>query len=183
MASGLSSELAAAGCTLSEGGKPNAADHFDPADAPPADVVYDVALPSAGPHMSSLSPAPAAMPDVALDVRAVVHNLEHGAVAVWVDTNVVGPEAVKAIEQWASSLHVDGFTNGAGGSVVISPTPPDKDVAPVSLRAWGEALDCQAWTAMVADAFVADHFGTHGRAPERNLTPYPSPDPLAGLPR
>lgn len=181
--SGLPAELAAAGCTPGVGGSPTESDHFDPADAPPADVVYDVALPSAGPHMSSLSAAPAAMPDVALDVRAVVHNLEHGAVAVWVDTEAVSPETVEAVEQWTRGLHDDGFVNGTGGSIVISPTPADADVALISLRAWGEALDCEAWSAVVADAFVAEHFGTRGRAPERNLTPYPDPDPLASVPR
>lgn len=182
--SGVAADLVAAGCTPVATGNPTSPDHFDPADAPAAEAIYDVPLPSAGPHLSRFSPTPATMSDAALDVRAVVHNLEHGAVAVWVDTDRVAPEMVDAIEQWAAGLHADGFVNNnTGGSIMISPTPPDLAVAPISVRAWGTALDCQAWSPDVADAFVAEHFGTRGRAPEGNMAPYPNPDPLADLPR
>lgn len=176
----VAGQLARAGCAPMAIGNPADRDHFDPATAPPAEALYGLALPSAGPHLSAISPTPAGMPGGALDVRAVVHNLEHGAIAVWIDTNAVAADTVNQIEDWATQLQDAGMANDAGGSILISPAPPGTDVAPVSFRAWGQAIDCQTWAQPVADGFVARHFGSRGQAPEKNLAPYPSPDPLAG---
>ena len=175
----VAAQLEQAGCTPVALEGPANSNHFDPATAPPAEAIYGLPLPSAGPHLSAISPTPDRMPDAALDVRAVVHNLEHGAVAIWIDPDRVDNATVDAIEEWATSLHGDGFTSRAGGSILMSPTPLGADVAPVSFRAWQQALDCQNWTKVIADDFVAQHYGTRGQAPEKGLSPYPTPDPLA----
>ena len=175
----VAAQLKQAGCTPVALDDPADSNHFDPETAPPAEAIYDLPLPSAGPHLSAISPTPDHMPDAALDVRAVVHNLEHGAVAIWIDTDQVDDATVDAIEEWATSLHGDGFTSKAGGSILMSPAPPGAEVAPVSFRAWKQALDCKNWIQVIADDFVAQHYGTRGQAPEKGLSPYPTPDPLA----
>lgn len=175
----LAAEQAAAGCLSVPVGDPDASDHFDVGTAPPAKALYDVALPSAGDHLATVSDVPDGVAEVPLDVRAVVHNLEHGAVAIWLDTDQLPDDVVDDIATWANRRRAQGFAQGQGANLIVSRVPPDlDDVAPISLRAWGVAVDCSDWSTAVADSFVAAHYGSRGAAPEGFLGPYPSPEPL-----
>ncbi len=150
-------------------------EHLDPATADPASTLYDVPLPAGGRHFGAwLSPING-LTDGPLDVRAVLHNLEHGGVAVWVDTDALGEDERASIDAWQRLLAGVGFTSDeTGANLYTSPMPLDVEVnAVVSYRAWGVAIDCPGWNVAQADAFVALHFGSRGEAPERSFGPYP----------
>lgn len=176
----VAAERAAAGCVIVPTGDPDTRRHFDLATAPGAEAMYDVPLPSAGDHLANFSGVPDGMSDTPLDVRAVVHNLEHGAIAIWIDPDLVDPEEVADIATWARTRRDQGFIHAAAGAgVIVSPVPNAvSGVAPISLRAWGVAVDCDNWNQIVADDFLASHYGTSGDAPEGFLAPYPTPDPF-----
>jgi hypothetical protein len=59
--------------------------------------------------------------------------------------------------------------------VFVSPAPIEiSSGKPIAMRAWGVAMDCDSWDESYADGFLVDYWGTHGIAPERNLSPYPA---------
>lgn len=163
------------GCTEVDPGDLSDRDHVDPATAPPASELYEVDIPAAGPHFGRWSPVVDELPATPLDVRAVLHNLEHGAVAVWVDPTVLDAGTLDFVEAWRAQLGAAGFDNAeTGATVFVSPFPGGVDGgAAVALRAWGVAVDCDAWDLEAADAFVGLHYGTRGEAPESELGPWP----------
>lgn len=152
-------------------------DHLEPADAPPASELYDTDLPAAGPHFGRWSPPVDELPDTPQDVRALLHNMEHGAVVVWVDPQQLDDGTLAFVGQWRDQLGAAGFDNDqTGATVFVSRMPGDVEPGKVAvaLRAWGVALDCATWDLAVADAFVGLHYGTRGAAPEADLGPWPS---------
>lgn len=166
-------ELAA--CTEVEAGDPDDRDHLDPATAPPASELYGDQLPAAGQHFRRWSPVVDELPDTPLDPRALLHNMEHGAVVVWANPGVLDASTLRFIEAWRAQLGAAGFDNAdTGAAVFVSRFPDEVDVdAGIALRAWGVALDCDDWDLEVADAFVGLHYGTRGEAPESELGPWP----------
>ncbi len=168
--------LASPACREVEPGDTGDRDHLDPAEAPPASELYDTDLPAAGPHFGKWSSVIDELPSTPLDVRALLHNLEHGAVVVWLNPDQLDSGTLAFAERWRAQLGAAGFDNGeTGAAVFVSRFPGDldSDVA-VALRAWGVALDCDGWELGVADAFVGLHYGTRGSAPESELGPWPS---------
>lgn len=168
--------LATRSCAEVDPGDTGQRDHLDPAEAPPASELYATDLPAAGPHFGRWSPVTDELPTTPLDVRALLHNLEHGAIAVWLNPDRVDDGTLAFAERWRAQLGAAGFDNTeTGAAVFVSRFPGhiDSDVG-VALRAWGVALDCDAWDLDVADAFVGLHYGTRGRAPESELGPWPS---------
>jgi hypothetical protein len=166
---------AGAGCEAAPVGDIGNRDHLDPATAPPASQLYGGRLPAGGRHYAAASPLVLQLPSTALDPRAVVHNMEHGAVVLWVDTERLDSATLAEVERWKQRLGVAGFDNlDTGAGIFVSPMPQGFDVdAPVALRAWGEALDCPTWNVAAADSFLAQHYGSRGGAPEAELGPYP----------
>lgn len=166
---------AGAGCEEAPVGDISNRDHLDPATAPPASELYDQPLPAGGRHYGTPSPLVLELPASALDPRAVLHNMEHGAVVVWVDADRVDAATLADVERWRQQLGVAGFDNrDTGAGIFVSPMPDGVEVdAPVALRAWGVALDCPTWNVAAADSFLAQHFGSRGEAPEAELGPYP----------
>lgn len=163
-----------AGCQVTADGDPmEDRDHLDPADAPPADVLYPQRPPHSGPHFGGLLPLPRGTQDRPIDERAVLHNMEHGAVVVWFDRAAVTGADLEQVANWRDARHDLGFTSRAGGAVFASPLPEIEDAPAVALRAWGVALDCERFDPVVADAFLVDHWGSHGAAPEGELSPFP----------
>jgi hypothetical protein len=77
------------------------------------------------------------------------------------------------MEDWMQARQELGFESNAGGNVFVSPYEGMGD-KPIAIRTWGYALDCAEWDEDVADSMLIDYWGTHGQAPERNLSPYPS---------
>lgn len=150
--------------------------HLDPATAPPASELYDTGLPAAGPHFGAWSPVVGGLPRTPLDPRALLHNMEHGAVVVWVNPDVLDRRDQKLAARWRDQLGLAGFDNQeTGAAVFVSPMPDHVEVdAGVALRAWGVALDCEGWDLAVADAFVGLHYGSRGEAPEAELGPWPA---------
>jgi hypothetical protein len=162
----------AAGCIDPGVPPPTTVVHIDPAGAPePADL-YPVRPTHAGPHFANWSSV--AVFDSPQDERLLVHNLEHGAVIVWYDPDLIDRSDVRELEQWAQNRNRAGFLGRSGSGVIVSPyaDPLDSGKA-IAFRAWLVAVDCDSFEEPFADAFLAQHFGTRGLAPERALGPYP----------
>lgn len=154
---------------------PDAA-HHDSATAPPADVMYaasEVRPAHSGPHFVQAHPPIGSIPSSPLEERAIVHNLEHGSVVAWFDAEAVDGSTQGDMENWMSSRQALGFEGQGGANVFVSPAENITSDKPIAFRAWGVAMDCDSWNQTVADSFLIDYWGTHGRAPERNLAPYP----------
>ena len=165
----------AAGCTTVVDGEPlEDRRHLDPAEAPPAAALYPDRPAHSGRHHAEPLPVPRGMAAAPIDERSVVHNMEHGSVVVWFDPAVVGDDERGALGEWRDRRAELGYRSRAGGAVFASPMPPDLDAPPaVAFRAWGVAMDCDRFDPLVADAFLIEHWGTHGEAPEAELSPYP----------
>jgi hypothetical protein len=167
-----------AGCEMVVDGQPlEDSTHHDPATAPPADVLYassEVRPTHSGPHFAGTQQAIGGVPGDPLDERATTHNLEHGAIIAWFNPDQVDDSTVSDMESWMQARQDLGFESQAGGNIFVSPYPEMTGDKPIAIRAWGFALNCDEWDQDVADAMIIDYWGTHGRAPERNLSPYPT---------
>lgn len=167
-----------AGCEMVVDGQPlEDRSHHDPATAPPADVLYassQVRPTHSGPHFNATNQAVGGVPGDPLDERATTHNLEHGSVIAWFDPAEVDDSTVNAMEDWMQDRQGLGFESRGGGNIFVSPYEGMTGDKPIAIRAWGYALNCDDWSADVADAMLIDYWGTHGSAPERSLSPYPS---------
>lgn len=156
-----------------------AVDHFQAGDptAPPPEELYLNGRPTAsGPHYANFAPVTNQVAASQLDERAITHNLEHGAVAIWFDPEQVLPEDIEQMEALITELHASGFAQpDVGAGVFASPyTDPGIDSgAAVALRAWGAAIDCDTWDADTARQFTTAHYGSNGTAPEGQLAPHP----------
>ncbi len=149
--------------------------HHEIASAPAADAMYGTTVrPNhSGPHYSSYSEPFGGAPRDPADERSLTHNLEHGAIIVWVDEAVADDGVLGEIEDWVRSRMDMGYTSTGGGHIFVSKYNGITSGKPIALRAWGVAVDCDEWSPLFADSFVIDYFGTHGNAPERPLSPYP----------
>lgn len=169
----------AATCTILDVDVLASVDHFPAGDAaaPPPEELYLNGRPTAsGPHYANFAPVSDEVAASQLDERAITHNLEHGAVAIWFDPERVPPEDVEQMEEMISELHASGFAQpNVGAGVFASPyTDPGIDSgAAVALRAWGAAIDCDAWDADAARRFATDNYGSNGMAPEGQIAPNP----------
>jgi hypothetical protein len=151
--------------------------HLDPAQAPPADVLYaqsQVRPTHSGPHYAGVSQPVAGIPSNPLDEVLLTHNLEHGSVIVWIDPDALDDGTVSDIESWLRARQSMGFSGSGGGAVFASPYDNFSDDRPVHFRAWGVAMNCESWDEIAADSFLIDNYGTNGVAPERTLSPYPT---------
>lgn len=171
----VASRADAAGCVVRVDGEPlEDRDHLDAADAPPAAALYPDRPAHSGPHYGTVLPLPVGTSTVPIDERAVLHNMEHGSVVVWFDPDALSVDDRRVIDDWRDERADLGFTSNAGGAVFASPVPADLEDPPtVALRAWGVAVDCERFDPVVADGFLAERWGSHGAAPESNLSPYP----------
>jgi hypothetical protein len=170
---------AAAGCEVLADREPDPdRSHFAANAAPAADSIYTgIRPPHSGPHTESVHPI---VPDGAnsqLDERSLTHNLEHGAIIAWYDPEQVDPATAAEMGDWAGTLNANGFRVDRGGTAIfVAPfvEPGISSGKAVAFRAWGTAMDCDAWDETVANAFVIENYGTHGIGPERIIAPYPS---------
>lgn len=143
------------------------------------DELYERRPPHSGRHLGRFLPVTPEAFERPVDERALVHNLEHGAVALLYDPSALTDEDVDEIEVWVVERNEAGFHDDAertGAAIVVAPAEPGSITsgAAVALRAWGVATDCEGFDEVIADGFVASHFGTRGVAPEGSLAPYPS---------
>lgn len=165
-AEGSASAAADAGCALSAEGFDGDAGHIELAEAPPADELYAARPAVGGPHTPEWLTA--GVFDEPIEERAAVHNLEHGAVAVYHDPALDGAEA-EMLRGWAQERNAAGLLDErTGAGIVVAPWEDDLDPA-IAFRAWGVAADCEGFDLSFADAFLLDHFGTAGVAPEGTL--------------
>ncbi|WP_052664712.1 DUF3105 domain-containing protein [Nitriliruptor alkaliphilus] len=152
--------------------------HLDDTAAETADELYDLRPPHSGRHLAQVLPVrPEAYPGP-IDERAAVHNLEHGAILVVYDPDLLGGDEVAALEAWTVERNLGGFLgalDGAGVGVLVAPAEPGSisSGSAVALRAWGVATDCDGFDQVIADGFLATHYGDRGAAPERSFGPYP----------
>lgn len=149
--------------------------HFPSNAVPPADSVYTGIRPThSGPHAEGIHPVTTSTSSQ-LDEVVSTHNLEHGAVIVWFDPDELGRDA-SVVSDWADTLNTNGFAPGRGGVGILTSPYEDPGIGSgqaVAFRAWGVAMDCDEWDETAANAFVLDHFGTHGIGPERLAAPFP----------
>lgn len=138
--------------------------------APPPTSLYPVRPTDSGPHFGDTAAVGAF--DSYQDERRVVHNLEHGSVVGWYDPDKADGDALR---DWVRARNRAGFRGDGPGVGLIAAGFPDglSTGKAVALRAWGVALDCDRFDQTVADAFVIQNFGTHGRAPEGSFAAYP----------
>lgn len=151
--------------------------HLDPAQAPPADVLYaqsQVRPTHSGSHYAGVSQPVSGIPSSPLDEVLLTHNLEHGSVIVWIDPDGLDGGTESDIESWLRARQSMGFSGSGGGAVFASPYDNFSDDRPIHFRAWGVAMNCDSWDQLAADSFLIDNYGTNGVAPERNLSPYPT---------
>lgn len=161
----------AGGCDLTSPGFEGDTTHIDPAEAPPAAELYDDRPAIGGPHFAEWLRA--GVYDAPVEERAAVHNLEHGAVAVY-HTPDLDEGEVAAIRAWATSRNDAGLLDERTGAGLLVAPYDGPLSAPVAFRAWGVTADCDGFETAFADGFVRDHFGTAGDAPEGNLGSDPS---------
>lgn len=158
-----------AGCTETEFAAEGDAVHYEPADAPPAEELYEQRPPASGPHFGSWLSV--GVYDGPIDERAAVHNLEHGAIVAWYDPDALPAEDLAAMDDWAEDRNAAGLANRAGGGLIVAPFVDAPMPAPLALRGWQVGADCQRFDAAFADGFLLDHFGSQGTAPEGKLAP------------
>lgn len=151
--------------------------HFDAASIPPADTLYpDVRPTHSGSHTTTISPVSEDGFSSQVEERATTHNLEHGSIIVWYDPEQAGDQEGD-IRGWVALLNSNGFQQPPQtGTGIISAPYEDPGIGSgkgVAFRAWGTAMDCDTFDETVAHAFVAEHYGTRGIAPERDFGRYP----------
>ena len=152
--------------------------HFEATDQPPGDLIYpDIRPTHSGPHTSQTLPPITGGTSSQIDEMVVTHNLEHGSVVVWYDPDQIDQGTADEMGQWSRLLNDNGFVGQAGAAIFVSPyeEPGISSGQAIAFRAWGTAVDCDEWDETVANAFVADNYGTRGIAPEATaFAPYPS---------
>lgn len=141
------------------------------------DTVYTDTRPThSGPHTVGVHPiTPAASNQI--DEVSSTHNLEHGTVILWWDPDQNDEETVADMGSWARLMNASGFQREAAGVGIITSPYEDPGIdsgKAVAFRAWGVAMDCDRFDETVANAFLLDHYGTHGIGPERTLAPFPT---------
>lgn len=145
-------------------------------DAPSPEELYPDLRPTAGGRHLGARVHAVGVVDVAPDERVTTHNLEHGAVVVYYDPDALDAETIDVVGRWGSGWNDAGFDERGevGAGVIVAPYRGEfTSGRPLALRAWGVALDCDEFRVPVADAFLAEHFGDRGTAPEGHLAPYP----------
>ena len=152
--------------------------HFEANQAPNLATIYpDIRPTHSGPHTVQTHPIISDGASRQIDEASTTHNLEHGSVIVWYDPEQVDRATANEMGDWAGTLNASGFRVDRGGvAIFVSPyeDPGISSGKAIALRAWGTAVDCDEWDETVANAFVIEHYGTHGIGPERMLAPYPS---------
>jgi hypothetical protein len=165
-----------AGCEMLVEGEPLPdSSHFEANQQPPLDSIYpDIRPTHSGPHTVQTFPV-VDLSSSPIDEATSTHNLEHGAIIAWYDPEQVDDDVVDEMGSWAETLNESGFRNQGGGGIMVSPyeDPGISSGQAIALRAWGVAMDCDQWNEDVANGFVIDHYGTHGIAPERPISPFP----------
>jgi hypothetical protein len=155
-----------AGCTLVEVDEEFETTHLDPDEAPPAAELYPDRPAVGGPHFGEWLSA--GVFDAPVEERAALHNLEHGAVAVYLDPSLADDE-VEAVTGWATQRNDAGLLDERTGAGLLVAPWEGQLLPQVAFRAWGVAADCERFDPTFADGFVRDHFGTAGSAPEGSL--------------
>jgi hypothetical protein len=169
---------AAAGCEVLSTSALSDRTHYEPNTIPVAETIYTEGRPTnSGPHYSRTNGVIGGVADTPLAEEATTHNLEHGAVIVWFDPDQVDGSDVDAIDDWLNTFNDSGFAQAnTGAGLFASPyeEPGIDSGKAIAVRAWGVSMDCDTWDETALNAFVIDHYGTNGIAPENSLGPYPA---------
>jgi hypothetical protein len=133
--------------------------------ANPPSELYQNTPASAGPHIGSVTAS--GVYDETVDERLVVHNLEHGYVAFWWDPDAP-QETIDAVTQFVDD-NLDEYPK-----LVAAPYNADLPAEQaVTMVAWTFRQSCAGgFSPQVAQAFIDDHYGLAGVAPEKNLEPH-----------
>jgi hypothetical protein len=163
--------------TASGGGECNAVTRAYPLGAPthvaqplPASA-YNSSPPSSGSHCAAWGRYGTYTDASPLPACNFVHNLEHGAVVVLYNCPAGCDEVVAALEEAIDAAGPDPDCAPSGGKRVVLTPYADMD-AKVAASAWGftftaDCLDDAASSALTA--FIQDHWGSRGQAPEATI--------------
>jgi hypothetical protein len=155
-----------AGCRVAQDDEEFDTTHLDPAEAPSAAELYADRPAVGGPHFAEWLSA--GVFDAPVEERAAVHNLEHGAVAVYHDPDLDDAELAE-LHDWANERNAAGLLDERTGAGLLVAPWEGQLVPPIAFRAWGVSADCESFDATFGDGLVRDHFGTAGDAPEGTL--------------
>ncbi len=102
--------------------------------------------------------------DKVIDERLTLHNLEHGYVTFWYDEDAP-PDQVERLKEFAN----EELDSGHQKVIVAQYFEPLPDDVNFSTVAWGVRQDCEQFDEGTALAFLTEHEGLAGIAPEKNL--------------
>lgn len=128
------------------------------------ETLYTTRPASAGPHLGQVTAS--GVFDATIDERLVVHNLEHGYVTFWWDPDAP-QETIDAVRQFVDD-NLDEYPK-----LIAAPYNTDLPAEQaVTTVAWTQRQECTEFDPDVALAFLDDHYGLAGVAPEKNLQPH-----------
>jgi hypothetical protein len=179
-AQAIAATMKAAGCTLTTSKAAPSAEHISKLTDP---VTYSTYPPVSGKHL--FTPAVWGNYTQPVDPRQAVHNLEHGAIDIWVGPNVSAADRQKISDFYDSSpnaMLVTPIANATPGITYPAHRPPDSNIY---LTAWtvqiknGNAVNGKNVIATCPrfdeKAFTAFRDEFRGKGPERfpvgQLTP------------
>lgn len=129
------------------------------AEAP--DVIYPEHPPSSGRHIGQV--AASGVFDTVIDPRYTTHNLEHGYVVAWYDSDAPADQ-VEDFKEWGRD------TLGDYPKLIVAEyyQPFEGDVN-FAYSSWFYAQSCETFDADVADVFTRTHYDTAGEGPEKGI--------------
>lgn len=122
------------------------------------EVDYERIPPLSGPHHGGV--VNAGYYEQRQSTEKLVHSLEHGAVVIYYDPDVITEEARSDLQQRAST-HTGTWT-----SVIVVPSIQEEPDAPYTLTAWQHRLRLDEYDSDAVTAFLAEYLG---RGPENSV--------------
>lgn len=152
------------GCTDIESIPDEGQGHLDGGQyaANPPDVLYSSRPATSGQHSPGV--VSSGVFDKVIDERLTTHNLEHGYVTFWYDEDAP-QDQVEALKMFANEQ-----LEGSYPKIIVAEyfesLPDDVNFSTV---AWGFRQDCEQFDEGTGLAFLTEHHGLSGIAPEKNL--------------
>lgn len=99
----------------------------------------------------------------------VIHNLEHGGIVIWYDSETVDADAVQALEDYVDAQVASGISGRF--KFIVSPWAGTEPLpSPIVASAWRYLLELETADTDAIDAFARARYG---RSPEPNGGPGP----------
>lgn len=155
------------GCTPAEEQENRGQGHLDGAALAqqPPETLYPSRPATSGEHYSSWLIT--GVYDEVMDERALVHNLEHGYVVAYYDSDAPD-EQVEELKSFAREQ-----IDGNYPKIIVSPWDGDlPESHNFAFTAWNVRQMCEELDTETLSVFLADHHSGAGDAPEKTLPPH-----------